>query len=126
MIERIHTEKAPKPIGPYSQAVKAGHYLFVSGQLGIDPSSGKLGEGLEEQVNLALANVKAILEQASYSWMDVIKVTVYLTDISDFQRFNEIYSEAFHTGFPARSIVVAKELPKGARIEIEVVAYRPE
>jgi len=126
MIERVYTEKAPKPIGPYSQALRAGPFLFVSGQLGIDPLSGKLVEGFEEQAKLAMANVKAILEQAGYSWADVVKVTVYLSDISNFQKFNELYSALFQTGFPARSVVAVKELPKGAKIEMDVVAYRPE
>ncbi len=126
MIERIYSEKAPRPVGPYSQAIRAGHFLFISGQLGIDPASGELAGDFEGQVRLALANVGAILEKAGLSWDNVVKTTVYLTDMSLFGRFNEIYSEVLGSGLPARSAVAVKELPKGALVEVEAIAYCPD
>ncbi len=126
MIERIYSENAPRPVGPYSQAIRAGHFLFISGQLGIDPASGKLADDFEGQVRLALTNIGAILEKAGLSWDNVVKTTVYLTDMSLFQKFNEIYSEVLYSGPPARSAVAVKELPKGALVEVEAIAYCPE
>lgn len=123
MIEKIYSDKAPKPIGPYSQAIRAGPFLFVSGQLGIDPASGRLAEDFEGQVRLALANIRAVLEQVGLTWDDVVKTTVYLTDMSFFPKFNEVYSEVLGSGLPARSVVAVKELPKDALVEIEAIAY---
>lgn len=126
MIERIYSEKAPRPVGPYSQAIRAGHFLFISGQLGIDPASGRLADDFEGQARLALANIEAILKKAGLAWDNVVKTTVYLIDMSLFHRFNEIYSEVVGSTLPARSAVAVKELPRGALVEVEAIAYCPD
>lgn len=122
----IHTEKAPKPVGPYSQAVEVGGFLFLSGQIGIDPSTGKLKETFEEQVKQCLENVLAVLESAGLGKRNIVRVVVYITDLSLFKRFNELYEE-FFAGVepkPARTTVGVKELPLGAMLELEVIAFR--
>jgi 2-iminobutanoate/2-iminopropanoate deaminase len=120
----IYTERAPKPIGPYSQAIRAGPFLFVSGQLGIDPASGELIKDVEGQIRQALRNVSVILEEAGYEWHDVVKVTIYLNDMRLFPLVNKIYDELFDISYPARAIVSTRELPKKAVIEVDVVAYK--
>lgn len=123
MKEEIRTEKAPGAIGPYSQAVKAGGLIFVSGQLPIDPKTGEMPGDIQEQTRKSLENVKAILEEAGSSMLNVVKSTVYLADMSYFGPMNEIYGEYFKGGvYPARAAFAVKELPKGAKVEIEVVA----
>ena len=123
MKEEIRTEKAPGAIGPYSQAVKAGGLIFVSGQLPIDPKTGEMPGDIQEQTRKSLENVKAILEEAGSSMLNVVKSTVYLADMSYFGPMNEIYGEFFKGGvYPARAAFAVKELPKGAKVEIEVVA----
>ena len=123
MKEEIRTEKAPGAIGPYSQAVKAGGLIFVSGQLPIDPKTGEMPGDIQEQTRKSLENVKAILEEAGSSMLNVVKSTVYLSDMSYFGPMNEIYGEFFKGGvYPARAAFAVKELPKGAKVEIEVVA----
>ena len=123
MKEEIRTEKAPGAIGPYSQAVKAGGLIFVSGQLPIDPKTGEMPGDIQEQTRKSLENVKAILEEAGSSMLNVVKSTVYLADMSYFCPMNEIYGEYFKGGvYPARAAFAVKELPKGAKVEIEVVA----
>lgn len=119
----IITKKAPAAIGPYSQAIKAGEFIFVSGQIPIDPSTGELVEGsINEQTRQALENIKAILEAADSSLDRVVKATVFIDDMDDFQAVNEIYSQYFVNDFPARVCVQVAKLPLGARVEIEVVA----
>lgn len=126
MKRAVHTEKAPKPVGPYSQAVEVGNTLYLSGQIGIDPETNRLREGFEDQAKQVLSNVEAVLEAAGYSKENVVKVTIYLTDLSKFGIFNELYEEFFKDvePKPARVTVGVKELPLGAEIEIEVVAVK--
>ena len=125
MNQIIHTEKAPAAIGPYSQAVQAGKLLFVSGQIPIDPATGIFaGEDITTQTRQSLTNVQAILEAAGYSLSDVVKATVLLADMADFAAMNAVYAEFFTSNCPARAAFAVKDLPKGAKVEIEVIAYR--
>lgn len=120
----ISTEKAPGAIGPYSQAVEAGGFIFTSGQLGIDPATGEFGATVEEQTRLSLENVKAILEAAGASLNQVVKTTVFLKDMNDFVRVNEVYSSFFEQPYPARSAVEVARLPKDALVEIETIVVK--
>ncbi|MEO0115188.1 MAG: RidA family protein [candidate division WOR-3 bacterium] len=123
MKEIIYTEKAPKPIGPYSQAVRIGNLIFFSGQIGIDPNTGNLvSGGVGAETRQVMANIKALLTKANLTFSNIIKTTIFLTDLSDFTEVNQIYSEYFTRDFPARSTVAVNALPKGAKIEIEVIA----
>jgi 2-iminobutanoate/2-iminopropanoate deaminase len=123
-IEAIFTDQAPRPVGPYSQAIKAGDLLFISGQIPIDPKTGKLIEGpFETKVRRVLDNIKAIVEAAGGTLDNIVKVTVYIRDISLFQDFNKIYSEYFRGRPPARVVVEVSNLPLGAEIEVEAIAY---
>ena len=119
----ISTTNAPAAIGPYSQAIKVGELVFVSGQLPIDPATGAFAEGgIKELTRQSLTNMKAILEEAGTSMANVVKTTVFLADMNDFAAMNEVYAEFFAAPFPARSAVAVKTLPKGALVEIEVIA----
>ena len=120
----ITTEKAPGAIGPYSQAVEAGGFIFTSGQLGIDPVTGEFGATVEEQTRLSLENVKAILEAAGAGLNQVVKTTVFLKDMNDFVRVNEVYSSFFEQPYPARSAVEVARLPKDALVEIETIVVK--
>lgn len=118
----IHTENAPKAIGPYSQAIQTSNLIFTSGQIPIDPKTGNLVEGgIKEQTKQACENLKAVLEEAGSSLKNAVKTTCYLASISDFAAFNEVYAEYF-TEKPARSCFEVGALPKAALVEIEVVA----
>ncbi len=122
----IQTEKAPKAIGPYSQAVRVGSLIFTAGQIGLDPQSGELiAPDIESQTRQALTNLKHILEAAGASLSDVIKTTVFLQDMTEFPRMNAVYAEFFPQNPPARSTVAVAALPKGARVEIEAIAHLP-
>ena len=122
--EIIYTGKAPKPIGPYSQAVKAGGFLFGSGQIAIDPATGELVRGdIKAQTRRVMENIKAILESSGYTLKDVVKVTVFLKNIEDFKDFNEVYGEYFREGPPARTTVEVSRLPKDVLIEVDFIAY---
>ena len=124
-MKTISTKKAPSAIGPYSQAIETGNLVYTSGQLPIDTSTGVFAEGgVKEQTRQSLTNVKAILEEAGLSMKNVVKTTVFLADMNDFADMNGVYSEFFAEPFPARSAVAVKTLPKGALVEIEVVAER--
>ncbi len=124
--EVVYTCKAPKPIGPYSQAIKVDKFLFISGQIPIDPETGKLIEGdFKAKVRRVLENIKAIVEAAGGSLKNIVKVTVYLRDIGKFEEFNSVYSEYFREEPPARAVVEVSNLPKGVDIEIEAIAYIP-
>ena len=126
MKTRIHTDKAPAAIGPYSQAVLAGDFLYVSGQLPPDPVSGAMaGDTAAEQAEQSIRNLSAILEAAGMTLDDVVKTTVLLADIADFAAVNEVYAKHF-TGavLPARAAFAVRDLPKGAKVEIELVAYK--
>lgn len=121
--EIIATGMAPKAIGPYSQAVKANGFVFVSGQIPIDPDTNDIIKGdIAEQTRLVLKNIKNILEAAGLSLNDVIKTTVYLNDIKKFGDMNQVYSEFFTAFFPARATVEVSNLPKGVDVEIDVIA----
>jgi 2-iminobutanoate/2-iminopropanoate deaminase len=121
--EAIHTDEAPGAIGPYSQAVRAGPWLFSAGQIGLDPTTGAfVGPDVESQARRAMENLQAVLERAGASMNDVVKTTIFLADMADFATVNEIYGSYFQPPYPARSTVAAAQLPKGARVEIEVVA----
>ena len=120
----IQTAGAPAAIGPYSQAIMAGDILFTSGQLGIDPETGNLPEGIEAQTRQSLNNVQAILEEAGFQKTDVIKTVVYIKDMADFAAVNGIYAAFFGDHKPARSCVEVARLPKDGLVEIEVVARR--
>lgn len=124
MITRIETDKAPAAIGPYSQAVRAGNLIFVSGQIPIDPAVGSIVDGgISEQVHQVFRNISAILREAGTDLSSVVKTTVFLADMNDFQTVNSIYAE-YMTGeiLPARSAVQAARLPKDVRIEVELIA----
>jgi 2-iminobutanoate/2-iminopropanoate deaminase len=124
--EIILTPNAPKPVGPYSQAIRANGFLFVSGQLGIDPSDGKLAQGgVEAEAAWALKNLCAIVEAAGGSKSDIVKTTVLLSDIKDAPVVNRLYAEVFTEAHPARAMFAAAALPMGARVEIEAVAVLP-
>ena len=119
----ISTVKAPAAIGPYSQAIKVGNLVFTSGQIPIDPATGNFVEGgIKEQTRQSLTNVKAILEEAGLTMANVVKTTVFMADMNDFADMNAVYAEFFAEPYPARSAVAVKTLPKGALVEIEVVA----
>ena len=123
MNQIIHTDKAPAAIGPYSQAVKTGNLLFVSGQIPIDPATGVFaGSDITSQTRQSLTNVKAILEAAGYALSDVVKATVLLADMADFAAMNAVYAEFFTENCPARAAFAVKDLPRGALVEIEVIA----
>ncbi len=122
MKTQIGTPKAPGAIGPYSQAVKAGNLIFVSGQLPISPADGTMGECIKCQTRQSLENAKAILEAGGATLADVVKTTVFLADMSLFGEMNEVYAEYFSAPFPARCAFAVKELPKKALVEIEMIA----
>ncbi|MCI4459177.1 MAG: deaminase [Thermocrinis sp.] len=126
MKQKIFTDQAPKPVGPYSQAIKVGNFLFVSGQIGIDPKTGKLKESFEEQVKQTFENISAILSTCGYSWENVVRVVVYLKDLSKFSDFNKMYQELLKDVSvpPVRSTVEVSSLPLNALVEIEVTAYK--
>ncbi|MBI2036358.1 RidA family protein [Candidatus Microgenomates bacterium] len=120
-VKTIQTDKAPAAIGPYSQAVVAGGFVFCAAQIGMDPVTGSLAEGLENQVKQVITNIEAVLEAAGSDLTKVVKTTVYLKSINDFAKMNEIYAK-FFIGKPARATVEVASLPKGALVEIDVVA----
>ncbi len=127
MKEAVVSPKAPKAIGPYSQAVKVGPWVFCSGQLGMDPETGELVPGgIEAETRQALTNLQHVLEAAGATLDHVVKVTVFLQDIDDFAKMNEVYSAFFRAPYPARAAVQVAALPKGARVEIEAIAYLGE
>ncbi len=124
MVRIVYTPNAPKPIGPYSQGVIAGCFLYVSGQIPIDPATGAMVEGdFKVKVRRVLDNIKAIIEASGASLRDIVKVTVYLRDIRLFQEFNEVYSQYFPADPPARVVIEASNLPRGADLEVEAIAY---
>ena len=119
----ISTTQAPSAIGPYSQAIQVGNFVFASGQIPIDPATGALVEGdIKVQTRRSLNNVQAILSNAGLSMRNVVKTTVFLADMNDFADMNAVYAEFFAEPYPARSAVAVKALPKGALVEIEVIA----
>lgn len=123
MYRVLSTAKAPAAIGPYSQAIIAGDFLYASGQIAIDPATGNLaGDDIKTQTEQVMKNIGAILTQAGITYGDVVKTTCFLAEIADFATFNEVYGQYF-TSKPARSCVAVKDLPKGALCEVEIVGY---
>lgn len=120
----INTEKAPAAIGPYSQAIEAGDFLYVSGQLPIDMATGAFPEGIKEQTKASLTNLKSIIEAAGLSMSNVVKTTVFLDDMGTFVDMNEVYATFFEAPYPARAAVEVAKLPKGALVEIEAVVTK--
>ncbi len=121
----IHTTKAPAAIGPYSQAVKANGTLYISGQVPVDPATGKIVDGdVTAQTNQVMANISAILNEAGYSFSDVVKSTCLLANMSDFKAMNEVYGSFYKENAPARAAFAVKDLPLGALVEIETIAVK--
>lgn len=120
--EIISTQKAPGAIGPYSQAVRAGDMLFTSGQLGLNPETGALAEGVRAQADQALKNLGAILHEAGLDYKDVIKTVLFIKNMADFKTVNEVYAQYFTANYPARSCVEVAALPMGGLVEVECVA----
>jgi 2-iminobutanoate/2-iminopropanoate deaminase len=124
MRQPVSTDQAPKAIGPYSQAIRAGQFLFLSGQVGFDPATGQLVPGgISEQTHRVLQNIAAILSAAGLSLDHVVKTTVFLAEMNDFAAMNDVYASYFKSPAPARSTVQAARLPRDARVEIEVIAH---
>lgn len=124
MKKAIATTDAPGAIGPYSQAIDTGAFVFASGQIPINPATGEIPAGIEQQTAQAIANVKAILAAAGLTIDNVVKTTVFLADMGEFAEMNKVYAQHFTEPFPARSAVAVKDLPKAVRVEIEVIAAR--
>lgn len=123
-MQSVMTHRAPAAIGPYSQAVMKNNTLYISGQLGIDPNSGVMPEGFEEQANLVFTNIKAVLDAAGMGFAHIVKVTVFLKDLNNFVALNEIYARNFSAPYPAREAVEVARLPKDGLIEVSVIAMR--
>lgn len=122
----IETKNAPAPIGPYSQAIEAGGFLFCSGQIPLDPGTGQVLTGsVGEQAELAMKNVGAVLKEAGLDFSHIVKTTIFLTDMADFPAVNEVYGRYFKSEAPARSTVAVAGLPRSVKVEIEVTARRP-
>lgn len=125
--QEIHTDRAPAAVGPYAQAVEAGGVVYTAGQVGLDPDTGELaGDDLATQARQAMDNLEAVLAAAGLGMGDVVKTTIFLTDIDEFGTVNEIYGGRLETPYPARSTVEVSALPKGALVEIEAVGRRPD
>ncbi|MGZ3768872.1 MAG: RidA family protein [Bdellovibrio sp.] len=121
----IHTDNAPKAVGPYSQAVQIGDFLFCSGQISIDPKTNEVFVGdVKTQTEMVMKNIDAVLSAAGLNYGNIVKTTIFLTNMNDFATVNEIYAKAFKEAPPARSTVAVAGLPKGVSVEIEVVAHR--
>jgi 2-iminobutanoate/2-iminopropanoate deaminase len=125
MKQIINTDQAPAPIGPYSQAVLANGFLFLSGQIPINPSTGELNiSSIKEETNQVMRNINAVLLEAGYNFSHIVKVTIFLSDMNLFTEVNEIYGSYFSKEFPARETVAVKGLPKGVNVEISATAYK--
>ena len=126
MKKEVFSKDAPAAIGPYSQAISCAPFLFTSGQIGADPASGNLPEGIEAQAHQALKNLGKVLEAGNSGFDQVLKTIVFLTDMGNFAAVNKVYSEYFKAPYPARSCVAVAQLPKGALVEVEAVATSKE
>ena len=124
MVKRISTDKAPAAIGPYSQALDTGNMLFISGQIPIDVATGIMSDSVEEQAKQVLTNIKNILAEAGLTMANVVKTSVFLSDLGDFAAVNEVYASFFAEPYPARSCVQVAAIPKGAKVEIETIAVK--
>ncbi|HEY4601810.1 MAG TPA: RidA family protein [Cerasibacillus sp.] len=123
MMKAIHSQDAPAAIGPYSQAIEAGDFIFVSGQLGVDPSTGEVASGIEAQTKQVLENLKSILKEANTDLSKAIKFTIYLSSMEDFATVNEIYGSYLEEPYPARVTVEVSRLPKDVLVEMDVIVY---
>lgn len=123
MVKEIYSENAPAAIGPYSQAIQAGDFIYVSGQIGMDPQNGEVVEGLENQTKQVLENLKAILTEAGTDFSQVVKFTIYLKSMDTFATVNEIYGSYLEKPYPARATVEVSRLPKDVLVEMDVVVY---
>lgn len=123
MNKEVRSSSAPTPIGPYSQAIDAGA-VYCAGQIGVNPSTGDLEQGIEAQTTRCLSNLEGVLSAAGLSLKDIVKTTVFLADLSDYKKMNDEYAKHFSAPFPARSTVQAAALPRGALVEIDAVAVR--
>ncbi len=126
MVKALHTDGAPAAIGPYSQAIQAGDFLFVSGQIPISPESGEIVEGIDNQTKQVLQNIEAILSEAGVGFRKVVKFTIYLSNMNHFGTVNEIYGSFLEEPYPARATVEVSRLPKDVLIEMDVIAYLGE
>ncbi|WP_138420322.1 RidA family protein [Aquibacillus sediminis] len=124
MAKAIQTKKAPQAIGPYSQAIDLGDLVFVSGQIPINPETGEIASGIEDQTAQVMKNIEAILHEASITFTDVVKFTIYITNMDDFATVNQVYSAYLTEPYPARATVEVSRLPKGVNIEMDVIAKR--
>ena len=123
-LKPVFTDKAPQPVGPYSQAIRVGDWLFCSGQIPLDPKTSEVvGEGIEEQSQQVFENIKAVLQSQNLSFKNVVKTMVFLADIQEFSNFNQVYESYFGDHKPARSCVEVSALPKGVKLEVEVIAF---
>ncbi|WP_077623601.1 RidA family protein [Sediminibacillus massiliensis] len=122
--KEIQTRQAPQAIGPYSQAIEAGGFVYVSGQIPIDPATGNVVEGIEQQTHQVMNNLQAVLEAAELSFANVVKFTIYITSMDDFAKVNEVYAGYLEQPYPARATVEVSRLPKGVAIEMDVVAVK--
>ena len=120
----IQTNEAPSAIGPYSQAVKTGDVIYTSGQIGLDPATGEMVDGLENQAHRVMKNVKAVLAAADCDMNDIVKTLIFMQNMEDFVTVNEIYASYFEEPYPARSAVEVARMPKGALVEVEVIAKK--
>lgn len=126
LMKAIYTDKAPAAIGPYSQAIQAGDFLYVSGQIPIDPQTGEVVEGIEKQTAQVLKNLQAILEKAGTDFSKVVKFTIFLNSMEDFATVNDIYGKFLSEPYPARATVEVSRLPKDVLVEMDVIAYTNE
>ena len=125
MNQIINTNNAPAPIGPYSQAVIANGFLFLSGQVAINPESGEIIQSsIAEETHQVMRNIKSVLLEASYEFKDIVKTTIFLSDMNLFTEVNEVYGSYFESNFPARETVAVKGLPKGVNVEISMTAFK--
>ncbi len=124
MKRKIETKNAPKAVGPYSQAIEANGFLYVSGQLPLDPKTGECPKSIKEQTEQCFLNAKAIVEEANYDFNNVVKVTVLLDDINDFTAMNEIYATHFESPYPARVCYEVAKLPLGVKVEIDFIVMK--
>jgi len=125
MVKEIHTDQAPAAIGPYSQAIQAGDFTYVSGQIPVNPETGNVAEGIEEQTHQVLKNIQAILTEAKADFSQVVKFTIYLASIDDFAIVNDIYGSYLQKPFPARATVEVSRLPKDVLVEMDVIVHQP-
>jgi len=123
--QAIQTNGAPAALGPYSQAIRSGELVFCSGQIGLDPASGEMADGVEAQAERALRNLQSVLDAAGLTFDDVVKTTIFLADVNDFGAVNAVYAKFMPEPPPARSTIGVGALPKGALVEIEAIAHRP-